>query len=66
MALLSIEDAHDILIRVDAASSCHTGAVLAVGKMGAESMLPHLGCHEFAGTVPICSTLGSWDMAEFT
>ncbi|KIX94642.1 uncharacterized protein Z520_09688 [Fonsecaea multimorphosa CBS 102226] len=45
-----IEDANDILIRVDAASYCHTDAVLASGKMRPPP-LPHIGCHEFAGTV---------------
>ncbi|KAI1617125.1 chaperonin 10-like protein [Exophiala viscosa] len=51
VAVPSIEDQHDILIRVDAASYCHTDAVLAAGQLGPESMLPHVGCHEFAGTV---------------
>ncbi|KAK4940374.1 hypothetical protein LTR10_019480 [Elasticomyces elasticus] len=51
VALPSIEDQHDMLIRVDAASYCHTDAVLASGQLGPESMLPHVGCHEFAGTV---------------
>lgn len=45
-----IEDPNDILIRVDAASYCHTDAVLAGGKMHPPP-LPHIGCHEFAGTV---------------
>ncbi|OQV01453.1 hypothetical protein CLAIMM_06814 [Cladophialophora immunda] len=45
-----IENANDILIRVDAASYCHTDAVLASGKMRPPP-LPHIGCHEFAGTV---------------
>ncbi|KIW80852.1 hypothetical protein Z517_03875 [Fonsecaea pedrosoi CBS 271.37] len=46
----AIECAHDILIKVDAASYCHTDAVLASGKMRPPP-LPHIGCHEFAGTV---------------
>ncbi|KAH0831816.1 alcohol dehydrogenase GroES domain-containing protein [Fonsecaea pedrosoi] len=46
----AIECVHDILIKVDAASYCHTDAVLASGKMR-PAPLPHIGCHEFAGTV---------------
>ncbi|KIW86849.1 uncharacterized protein Z519_12470 [Cladophialophora bantiana CBS 173.52] len=46
----TIENPNDILIRVDAASYCHTDAVLASGKMRPPP-LPHIGCHEFAGTV---------------
>lgn len=44
---------HDVLVRVDAASYCHTDAVLAAGKMGPSNpaSFPHIGCHEFAGTV---------------
>ncbi|KAF6228524.1 hypothetical protein HO133_008254 [Letharia lupina] len=40
---------HDILIRVHAASYCHTDAVYASGAMG--KTLPLVPCHEFAGTV---------------
>lgn len=43
---------NDILIKVDAASYCHTDAVLADGQMpGFPNSFPHVGCHEFAGTV---------------
>jgi D-arabinose 1-dehydrogenase-like Zn-dependent alcohol dehydrogenase len=43
---------HDILIKVDAASYCHTDYVLAQGQMpGLPKSFPHIGCHEFAGTV---------------
>jgi D-arabinose 1-dehydrogenase-like Zn-dependent alcohol dehydrogenase len=43
---------HDILIKVDAASYCHTDAVLAAGQMQPNPpSLPHIGCHEFAGTI---------------
>ncbi|KAF1833658.1 alcohol dehydrogenase-like protein [Decorospora gaudefroyi] len=43
---------HDILIQVDAASYCHTDYVLAEGQMpGLPKSFPHIGCHEFAGTV---------------
>ncbi|OAA54574.1 Alcohol dehydrogenase superfamily, zinc-type [Niveomyces insectorum RCEF 264] len=45
-------DPHDLLVRVDAASYCHTDAVLAAGKMPPyPRSFPHVGCHEFAGTV---------------
>lgn len=40
---------HDVLIRVHAASYCHTDAVYASGAMG--KTLPLVPCHEFAGTV---------------
>lgn len=40
----------DLLIRVDAASYCHTDAVVATGTVHPPP-LPHVGCHEFAGTV---------------
>ncbi|CBY01412.1 hypothetical protein IAQ61_003243 [Plenodomus lingam] len=43
---------HDVLVKVDAASYCHTDYVLAEGQMpGLPSSFPHIGCHEFAGTV---------------
>ncbi|KAH7082676.1 chaperonin 10-like protein [Paraphoma chrysanthemicola] len=43
---------HDILIKVDAASYCHTDFVLAEGQMpGLPRSFPHIGSHEFAGTV---------------
>ncbi|KAF2634322.1 alcohol dehydrogenase-like protein [Massarina eburnea CBS 473.64] len=43
---------HDILIKVDAASYCHTDFVLAEGQMpGLPKKFPHIGSHEFAGTV---------------
>ncbi|KAK3373038.1 chaperonin 10-like protein [Lasiosphaeria ovina] len=43
---------HDMLIKVDAASYCHTDAVLAAGGMAPNPpAFPHVGCHEFAGTV---------------
>ncbi len=50
----TLDDQNDILIRVDAASYCHTDAVLASGKMHPPP-LPHIGCHEFAGTVVLVS-----------
>ncbi|KAJ4423090.1 hypothetical protein N0V82_002219 [Gnomoniopsis sp. IMI 355080] len=42
----------DLLIRVEAASYCHTDAVLAAGQMpGLPTSFPHVSCHEFAGRV---------------
>ncbi|KAI0905056.1 alcohol dehydrogenase-like protein [Ustulina deusta] len=50
--LPALDSQHDILIKVDAASYCHTDAVLAAGQMQPNPpRLPHVGCHEFAGTV---------------
>ncbi|KAL1901123.1 hypothetical protein Sste5346_002190 [Sporothrix stenoceras] len=51
--LPTISQPHDVLIKVDAASYCHTDAVLAAGKMGPGNppSFPHIGCHEFAGTI---------------
>ena len=47
-----ISEKHDILIKVDAAGYCHTDAVLAAGQMKPNPRsFPHIGCHEFAGTV---------------
>lgn len=40
---------HDLLIKVLAASYCHTDAVFAAGGMFQD--LPRVGCHEFAGEV---------------
>ncbi|PGG95260.1 hypothetical protein AJ79_10160 [Helicocarpus griseus UAMH5409] len=43
---------YDLLIKIDAASYCHTDAVVTAGqKPGCPSKFPHVGCHEFAGTV---------------
>ncbi|RYP08655.1 hypothetical protein DL764_001783 [Monosporascus ibericus] len=50
--LPTVTDPHDMLIKVDAASYCHTDAVLAAGQMRPNPpSFPHIGCHEFAGTV---------------
>ncbi|RYP65712.1 hypothetical protein DL771_008157 [Monosporascus sp. 5C6A] len=50
--LPTVTDPHDMLIKVDAASYCHTDAVLAAGQMRPDPpSFPHVGCHEFAGTV---------------
>jgi D-arabinose 1-dehydrogenase-like Zn-dependent alcohol dehydrogenase len=43
---------NDVLIRVLAASYCHTDAVLAAGQMpGYPGSFPHVGSHEFAGEI---------------
>ena len=50
--LPTLSSPHDVLIKVDAASYCHTDAVLAAGQMQPNPpRLPHVGCHEFAGTI---------------
>ncbi|KAK1767583.1 putative alcohol dehydrogenase protein [Phialemonium atrogriseum] len=50
--LPELSSPHDILIKVDAASYCHTDAVLAAGQMLPNPpSFPHIGCHEFAGTI---------------
>ncbi|KAK3117783.1 hypothetical protein LTR53_000471 [Teratosphaeriaceae sp. CCFEE 6253] len=48
---------HDLLIKVDAASYCHTDAVLASGQMRPNPpAFPHIGSHEFAGTIVALSS----------
>lgn len=42
-------EGHDLLIKVLAASYCHTDAVFASGAMAKD--LPRIGCHEFAGEI---------------
>ncbi|RYP26979.1 hypothetical protein DL767_007842 [Monosporascus sp. MG133] len=50
--LPTVTDPYDMLIKVDAASYCHTDAVLAAEQMRPNPpSFPHVGCHEFAGTV---------------
>ncbi|KAI0427126.1 alcohol dehydrogenase-like protein [Xylaria sp. FL1042] len=50
--LPTLSSPHDILVKVDAASYCHTDAVLAAGQMPPNPpSFPHVGCHEFAGTI---------------
>lgn len=52
-----ITDPQDVLIQVEAASYCHTDAVLAAGGMSPyPPAFPHVGCHEFAGTVIACGS----------
>lgn len=56
----------DVLIKVDAASYCHTDYVLAEGQMpGFPNSFPHIGCHEFAGTVISHSTHPSPEAVRF-
>ncbi|KAB2568543.1 hypothetical protein DBV05_g12776, partial [Lasiodiplodia theobromae] len=51
---------NDLLIRVTAASYCHTDAVLAAGQMpGLPASFPHIGSHEFAGVVVAHSSSSS-------
>ncbi|KAJ9297231.1 hypothetical protein DTO271G3_4524 [Paecilomyces variotii] len=60
--LPKISSPHDILIKVDAASYCHTDAVLAAGDMPPNPRsFPHVGSHEFAGTVVAIAPNGSGD-----
>jgi D-arabinose 1-dehydrogenase-like Zn-dependent alcohol dehydrogenase len=57
---------HDILIKVDAASYCHTDFVLAEGQMPSlPKSFPHIGCHEFAGTVVSHYNSPSTESSEF-
>lgn len=50
--LSSSSDPHDVLIKVTAASYCHTDHVLATGDMPPfPPQFPHVGCHEFAGVI---------------
>ncbi|KAF2096879.1 GroES-like protein [Rhizodiscina lignyota] len=43
---------HDLLVKVDAAGYCHTDATLVAGHFAPNPpSFPHIGCHEFAGTV---------------
>ena len=41
--------AHELLVRVLAASYCHTDAVFCAGQLSQD--LPRIGCHEFAGEI---------------
>ncbi|KAJ5805235.1 GroES-like protein [Penicillium riverlandense] len=53
--LPKITSPYDLLIKVEAASYCHTDTVCATGGFdghaNAPTQWPHIGCHEFAGTV---------------
>ncbi len=53
LPLPALSSPYDMLVRVEAASYCHTDAVLAAGQMHPPfpPSFPHIGCHEFAGTV---------------
>ncbi|PNS20505.1 Alcohol dehydrogenase 3, mitochondrial [Sphaceloma murrayae] len=50
--LPQLKSPYDILLRVTAASYCHTDLVIAQGNMPPNPpSFPHIGCHEFAGEV---------------
>ncbi|KAH8812581.1 alcohol dehydrogenase-like protein [Xylogone sp. PMI_703] len=49
---------YQILVRVGAASYCHTDLVYASGEMSQSAPLPLIPCHEFAGTI-----VGAGDLA---
>ncbi|KAF4553929.1 Alcohol dehydrogenase GroES-like domain-containing protein 2 [Elsinoe fawcettii] len=50
--LPELKTPYDVLLRVTAASYCHTDLVIAEGNMPPHpAKFPHIGCHEFAGTV---------------
>ncbi|KKY18180.1 putative alcohol dehydrogenase [Phaeomoniella chlamydospora] len=44
-------EGHDLLIRVLAASYCHTDAVFSSGEMQHNQTLPRVGCHEYSGEI---------------
>ena len=47
-----ITSKNELLIKIDATGYCHTDAVLAAGqRRGDPKQFPHIGGHEFAGTV---------------
>jgi len=46
-----VPTSHQILVRVGAASYCHTDLVYASGQMSQSARLPLIPCHEFAGTI---------------
>lgn len=46
-----ISESLDVIIRVEAASFCHTDELLRTGSRAVLPELPFVGCHEFAGTV---------------
>lgn len=55
-ALPTLKSDYDMLIRVTAASYCHTDLVLASGAIksqGYPPKFPHIGSHEFAGTIVV-------------
>lgn len=57
LSLPTLSSDDDLLIKVEAASYCHTDAVLASGQMKPNPpSFPHVGSHEFAGTVVKLST----------
>ena len=58
-----LTDPHDLLIKVEAASYCHTDAVLAAGGYAPNPpSFPHVGSHEFAGTIVAVHESSSSDL----
>ncbi|KAK4196772.1 putative alcohol dehydrogenase [Triangularia verruculosa] len=52
LPVFTASNPHDILVKVLAASYCHTDLVLAQGQMSPfPPSFPHIGCHEFSGEV---------------
>ncbi|KAI5359010.1 Putative GroES-like superfamily, alcohol dehydrogenase-like, NAD(P)-binding domain superfamily [Septoria linicola] len=48
----TITSSNEVIVKVEAAGYCHTGAVLSSGQnWGGHTPLPHIGGHEFAGTI---------------
>lgn len=46
-----IANPFDVVVKVEAASFCHTDELLRTGQRAVLPELPFVGCHEFAGTV---------------
>ncbi|KAM7199271.1 GroES (chaperonin 10)-like protein [Rhypophila sp. PSN 637] len=64
--LSTTSDPHDMLIKVTAASYCHTDHVLASGGMpGLPPHFPHIGCHEFAGEIVALSPASTPDTINY-
>ncbi|KAM7217235.1 GroES (chaperonin 10)-like protein [Rhypophila decipiens] len=64
--LSAASDPHDMLIKVTAASYCHTDHVLAYGGMpGLPPHFPHIGCHEFAGEIVALSPASTPDAIKY-
>lgn len=55
VSLPHITSPHQIIVKVAAAGFCHTDTAVAAGSRTADPRnplrLPHIGCHEFAGTI---------------
>lgn len=46
-----IQEPFDVIVKVEAASYCHTDELLRTGRKRTLPQLPFVGCHEVAGTV---------------